>query len=343
MRKLIYVFLLFFCIHSNLLIAQETDSRTEELEKLFIGEKYDDIIAKYSKDFENLEAGSLFYISYAHSIKENYEKALSLVNLALEKEDNSASHFLKGTILKNIHRPLEAITSFQKSIELDPNDLYAYNEISQTYVDMGKFDLAVNIAQEALKHVDKGSDEDLMYNYNLGLFESLQGNFEKSIPYFEYVIQMNPKDYDAQSKLIQSYYHLEEYDKAEPFKKNFYKAFADSLLVGTEQEDMFCVEQFNITGKKILAFERYEDGKSSKIYNKHCFYILKPDGTIDFRVQSEYSPFAKNGEMLYYLCASYSVTSRYNSGIVYTNDYSYQKVSRDAKKLIEEILTKRTK
>jgi len=117
MRKLIYVFLLFFFVHSNLLIAQETDSRTEELEKLFIGEKYDDIIAKYSKDFENLEAGSLFYIAYAHSIKENYEKALSLVNLALEKEDNSASHFLKGTILKNIHRPSEAITSFQKSIE----------------------------------------------------------------------------------------------------------------------------------------------------------------------------------------------------------------------------------
>jgi DNA modification methylase len=115
------------------------------------------------------------------------------------------------------------------------------------------------------------------------------------------------------------------------------------LLVETEEDDLFGVEQFNIAGKKILAFERYEDGNSSKIYNKHCFYILKPDGSIDFRVQSEYSPFSENGEMLYYLCATYSDTSRYNSGIVYSKDYSYEKVSKDAKKLIENILKKRTK
>ena len=101
---------------------------------------------------------------------------------------------------------------------------------------------------------------------------------------------------------------------------------------------MFCIDQFKWNEKLIQVFERYQES-STDIFEKHRFYIKDANGKIEYKIQTEYSPFStEQGGAKYLLCMSKGNThSTFNIG--FNDDFKYD----DLKKNVIDILENRVK
>ncbi|SHL24296.1 tetratricopeptide repeat protein [Myroides odoratimimus] len=335
------------------------DSVEVGLKALTDQDKYKEITEIYINDIDKLSAKSLYYIGNAYYMLENDQECLKYINLSIEKDNsNSASYFLKGNTLNYTERYTDAIEAFNQAIKLNPNDALfysglgdSYNQLKQyqqaldafsnatkmencpirSFYMLGQLCMDLNMNSEALKayyvtksKIDFQSEYYVNILFNIGLLELLANNYKKAEPIFEEIIKISPTDFHSYAKLIQVYYHNKQYEKAEPLKAVLYKAFKQGELVDTDLEDMFCIDQFSWNNKKIMTFERYEEGDKNMIYYKHIFYLLDDNGDVEIQVQTEYSPFAaQTGDVKYLLCASKGST-HYNSGIGLKKGYTYQ-------------------
>jgi len=230
------------------------------------------------------------------------------------------------------------LAAYQKATEqINPPDR-AFYMIPQIYSHRNETSKALDAFYLAKSKISKETDSYITVLYNIGLIESLNGNYDKSEPIFLEILQLAPGDYQSYAKLIQVYYHRREYDKAKPYKEKLYEAKKNGLLKDN-LADMFCFDQFKWNDKLIQAFERYEEGPKSTIFNKHLFYVLSADNKIEYRIQTEYSPFiAERGEGKYILCMSKG-DMHYTFRIGFDDNFKYD----DLKAAVVDVLESRIK
>ncbi|MEC5395312.1 tetratricopeptide repeat protein [Bergeyella sp. RCAD1439] len=368
MKPLFAALLIALCATS--INAQDLNS---ELKTLTEQNQYKKIVEEYSKNYENLSAQSLYYIGQAFYMLENDKECLKFMDLSIKKDNqNPAPFFIKASTLNYMGEFDEAIVHFQKAIKLNPNDVEslsglgdAYHQkgdyikaaesylkatklpdcpertfymLGQMYSDSKDTEKALEAFCQAKNNINPTSEYYANSLFNIGLLESLKKNYAKAEPIFKEIIQIAPNDYHSYSKLIKIYYHNRDYDKAEPLKKNLYEAHRQGKLIGTNLEDMFCIEQFEWENNNVLVFERYENGNKGNIYNKHLFYVKDKNGTTLLRVQTEFSPTSvtlKGSE--YVLCANRG-SVHFNPGIGFREGYKYEDVKSASIKLFEKYL-----
>ncbi|MDR2221688.1 MAG: tetratricopeptide repeat protein [Flavobacteriaceae bacterium] len=346
------------------------DSIEAKLVLLSEENKFKEIAETYFNNLDKLSAQSLYFIANAHYMLENDQECLKYLNLSIEKDNSkSASYFLKGNTLNYIGQYTEAIEAFNEALKLDPDDALFYSGIGDSYSQLNQYQQAVDAYSQATKiegcptrsfymlgqlyvnlqnndkaleayyvtksKIDSQSPYYIDTMFNIGLLELLVKNYKKAKSVFEEIIKVSPADHHSYAKLTQIYYHNEQYEEAVPLKEVLYKAFKEGKLVNTDLEDMFCIDQYTWNNKKIMAFERYEEGEKNSIYYKHLFYVLDDAGELLLRVQSEYSPFAaQTSDVKYLLCASKDST-HYNSGIGLKKNYAYKDLKALAIKMFE--------
>nr|WP_278251845.1 tetratricopeptide repeat protein [Sabulibacter ruber] len=287
-------------------------------------------------------------------------------SISKDSKDPNPYYFLAST-LNYMKKYDEAIKAFQSAIALKPDDGEYYSGLGDSFYNLGKLDLALENYIKSTKQKDapersftmigqvyseqknnekaleafytaksnlsKDSDSYLNALFNIGLLESLKGNYEKAEPAFIELIKLDPSDFHAYAKLIQLYYHQKEFDKAKPLKNKLYEASRKGLLKDN-LKDMFCFDQFKWNGKLIQAFERFEEG-SKGIYNKHLFYVVNQDGKIEFRVQTEYSPFSvEQGGAKYLLCMNKG-NAHYTFNIGFNDDFKYEELKQSVINVLE--------
>ncbi|AAK42821.1 tetratricopeptide repeat protein [Saccharolobus solfataricus] len=98
------------------------------------------------KDLPNKEKKYYYYMANILYELEDYEKALEKVNKALEIDDSSEVHKLRGDILFQLKKYNEAIEEYKTNLNDDKN-LYA---IAYTYFTMGKYDQALEYFNKAI-------------------------------------------------------------------------------------------------------------------------------------------------------------------------------------------------
>jgi len=366
MRKNILTFILIF--FSLAILAQ--DKVTNELKNLSDTQQFDKIISQYTSEYKDFSAKSLYYIGLAYYMKEDDANCIKFMDLSINKDSKDpAPAYIKASTLNYMGKYNEAITYFQNAINLNPNDAESYSGIGDSYYQIKEFNLALEnykkatlqkvcpnrpylmLAQiyyeqkendkaleayyTAKSKISKESDSYINVLFNIGLLESLKGNYEKAEPVFIELIQLDPADYHSYAKLIQIYYYRKEYEKAKPYKDKLYEAYAKGELKDN-LKDMFCYDQFKWNGYQVQAFERYENKNKGNIYNKHLFYLIDNSGQIVLRVQTEFSPISiELGGTKYLLCASKGNT-HYNSGIGFNDDLNYSDLKTEAIKLFEK-------
>jgi len=368
MRNFLTIVILTIC--SLTIFAQ--DKITEELKTLTANNQYDKIIEQYAPASKDYSARSLYLIGQAYYMKENDEKCLIFMNLSIEKNSKDpAPYYIKASTLYYMKNYEDAILCFKEAIQLKPDDAEFYSGLGDSYLQLKKNDLALeaykkatemkncsyrpysmigqiymNLAQNdkaleayynAKSRIKDKSDSYINILFNIGLVESLQENYDKAEPNFIEITKLDSTDYHTYAKLIQIYYHRGEYEKAKPYKAKLYAAHKNGLLKDY-LADMFCFDQFKWNGKLIQVFERYQDS-SADIYEKHRFYIKDTNENIEFKIQTEYSPFsAEHGGAKYLLCMSKGNThSTFNIG--FNDDFKYD----DLKKSVIDILENRVK
>jgi tetratricopeptide (TPR) repeat protein len=248
MNKIFMTFIL--TIFSLTVFAQ--DNITDELKTLSDSEQYDKIIEQYASKSKDHSAKALYYIGQAYYMKEDDNNCIKFMDLSIAKDSKDpAPYYIKASTLNYMGKYNDAIECFQMAINLKPDDAKFYSGLGDSYYQLEKFDLALESYEKAteqkncqnrpfsmiaqiysdLKQNDKAleafytakskiSKESNSYInalFNIGLLESLNGNYDKAELAFIELIQIDPTDYHSYAKLIQIYYHRKEYDKAKPY------------------------------------------------------------------------------------------------------------------------------
>lgn len=365
MKNILAIFILTIC---NLTVFAQ-DKTTTDLKTLCDNKQYDKIIEQHTTNFKDYSAKSLYYIGLAYYMKEDDNNCIKFMNFSINKDPkDSAPFYIKASTLNYMQKYDEAIENFQSAINLKSDDAEFYSGLGDSYYNLEKLDLALKSYKNATEQkncpdrpysfiaqiysdqknndkalesfylakskIDKKSNSYINTLFNIGLIESLKDNYDKAELAFVELLQLAPEDYHTYAKLIQIYYHKNEYDKAKPYTIKLYEAHKRDLLKDN-LKDMFCYDQFKWNDKLIQAYERYEDG-SKDIYNKHLFYVINQDGKIEYRIQTEFSPISvEQGGSKYLLCRTKGDThSTFNIG--FNDNFKYDDLKKNVIDILEE-------
>lgn len=315
--KLLYL-LLTFC---TICYAQENITRT--LKNAYEKKKYDLIISQHSKNINDYPAKAIYYVAMAYYMKANDSKVLELMDLSIQKDKTDPdTYYIKGMTFNFMQQFDKAIEVIDIAINLDSSNPYYFSALGDSYFNMQNYEEALSAyvsATEKTPAVERPfkmvpevyiklnqpkkalqsfyrlkeitSKESGLYKntlYNIGLYEFLNKEFDKSEITYKEMIELSPNDYQAYAKLIQVYYSKKEYNKAIPLKEKLYKAYKLGVLTD-DLKNMFCFDQFNWKDRLVLAYEKFAT-EEGKLYYKHVFYVTNKKGDVEFTIQTENSP-----------------------------------------------------
>ena len=133
------------------------------------------------------------------------EEALSNLQYLLKYFPEDAELFYNIGILQEKLKDFEkAKVSYEKAIEIDPQDDFYYN-LGEVLVTLEEWDLAIN----AFKTVLQNDPKDGNCYFNLGLCYLNKQEINKATDFFQNAIELNPKDIYALFNLGNIYQKLE--------------------------------------------------------------------------------------------------------------------------------------
>ncbi|MFN3755585.1 MAG: tetratricopeptide repeat protein [Flavobacterium sp.] len=309
---------------------------------------------------DDYTAKSLYFIGRSFFLIDEDKKALEFLNRSINIDDQfPEAYFYRGIVKMYLEDSNGALNDVQKALSKNPNsglflsglgDIYSdrgetemakvaflqsiqfedvpdssWMMLGQIYVEEGNFEQAIALYNTAKNQIEN-TNTLLRLWFNVGLIESLHGSNKNAIEAFEKVLELNPSDHHAMSKLIQCFYKQKTFELAIPFREKLYADYKSNKLPD-HMKDGFFFDQFEHGDYRVMAFERFQEGHSSSIYFKHIFYITDAEGDVVMTVQSEYSPISKELGGTNFLICFTKGNSRGNSGIGFNemNDYNWFK------------------
>ena len=123
---------------------------------------------------------------------------------------NSYLFNLGGLILQNGLKIKSSIEYFKKSLEFDPKNSAAKNNIANSYKAIGKFDLAENIFKDLLRE----DPNNLKCLYNYGNLKQQIGDNKSAINFYEKALNIEPKNIRVLFTIAHCYQSLGNFDLA---------------------------------------------------------------------------------------------------------------------------------
>jgi tetratricopeptide (TPR) repeat protein len=363
-NKLLLVIGLMVCT-----VCHAQKKMTAILEKLYANQQYDEIIENHTDKVKKYPAKALYYVGMAYYMKADDANCLKYMDMSIAKDDSDAdAYYIKGmtqnymeqydaaihnlnqaialyddkaeyyAALGDAHKGLEqkekALEAYQISLTKDNTPDRAYYRMPPLYLDLGKKEEAIKAYYLAAANINKETDDYVRMLYNIGLFELLDKKFEKAEKAFAELLEIVPNDYGAYSKMIQIYYGLKNYDKAEIWRQKLYKAYRKNLL-GESQKEMFCFDQFQWKNKLIQVFERYAEPEG-ELYYKHLFYVVNEKNEIDFRIQTENSVIAQEMGSGKYVLGKSEGSTHSTYPIIFQEDFEYENLKQTVIRILED-------
>lgn len=339
-------------------LLQAQTSLADTLRSLYKDGKYDAVIKYKPKKGEELNAKALYFKGMAHYMKSEDAEAMKYLDMALQKGPADYDmYYYKGMLHYYAKKYEEAIPLFDKAIALlsDEPDFYlgkgdayyslgkndsaiaclekatalphcksrAFRLLGDLYQDNKSYGLALDNFQKALALLTPQDEEYQDCSYNVGLMQLLLGNGEAAKATLEKHVSEYSADYHAVAKLIQAYYTLGEFDKAAPYKRILYEKHKENKLTGG-MKNMFCFDQFIWSGKRVMAFENFEEPNETNM-SKHHFYVTNDKGEIDYKIDSETSFAVKmtGDSNKYVLCLVKNEVHYTYWQYIFNDDYKY--------------------
>lgn len=134
--------------------------------------------------------------------KQRRAESVELVRQAVAAKPNDAKiRQLDGVVAVVEERMDDAEKSFQKAIELDPDDRSGYERLARFYNATGKMPQAIEVYEKGVVVLP----DDPQFHHTLGMLYELQGNAERAIPHYEDAIRLAPNLAEAKNNLAYIY------------------------------------------------------------------------------------------------------------------------------------------
>jgi tetratricopeptide (TPR) repeat protein len=137
----------------------------------------------------------LFMLGDAAGAQAELERAVELL-----PKDEEARYYLGRVYFSRQNLPA-ALSTYQKLLEFAPSSVRAHNQLGQTYEWLNQFELAEKAYEEAIR-IDRESAKRSEWPYfNLGVLHLKAGTAERSLPFLQQALQIQPKFPQAQVQL----------------------------------------------------------------------------------------------------------------------------------------------
>lgn len=194
-------------------MGDKSDSTYRQLMLLsFNARQFDDAI-KYALTLkkQNINEETAWYIGKAYYEKEDLGNAIKYLGFAAKEDATNAE--IPYTIARcyaDMMNYKEAISYFQKAIELNPNPRWIYETALIYY--------AIPDEQNSLKYMllagEKGYKKDNEYLQNLATAYVNAGKPNEGISMLKEILEKRPTDINIINMLAESYYDTKKYDEA---------------------------------------------------------------------------------------------------------------------------------
>jgi tetratricopeptide (TPR) repeat protein len=128
--------------------------------------------------------------SYCNIHLANYDEAIADLRTIKKADPDSFSlHVNLAGVLDEIEDSESAIMHGERAIEINPREREGYVALSNTYISLGRYEKALELAEKAIE-ASKGKDIALM---NRGVIHSKIGDFRKAFADMEQALSADPE------------------------------------------------------------------------------------------------------------------------------------------------------
>jgi tetratricopeptide (TPR) repeat protein len=128
----------------------------------------------------------------------------------VELQDDPEAHFLAGNAELRQDRHGEAIAHFEKTIQLDPGYIKAYNNLGNEYFQLGELDRAAEYFAQAVR----ADPQFVLGFHNLGVVHFESGQVDSAIGFLDKALALEPDRFDSHWLLSKIYYEQKRYAEA---------------------------------------------------------------------------------------------------------------------------------
>ncbi len=176
----------------------------------FISGQYQEAVADYQQAIHLSPKFARAYVELGDSYRalERYEDAAEAFKKATHLEDESCASCGLGVTYYKSGRYQDAEKAFKRAIELDPNDVCAYDWSGRMYYDLGRYREAVEVFRREVKQQPSASAYVFLGNAYVYLRQ-----FAEGVDAYKQAISLNPSEV-AYYQLGVAYDYLREYGEA---------------------------------------------------------------------------------------------------------------------------------
>jgi len=131
-------------------------------------------------------------------------------DVVLKSPHKARGYSQLGTAFSAQGNLTQAMSEYNKAIDLDPNDVQSHNDRGNIYAEQGNDDKALIDFSKAIELSPNFAEP----YYNRGIILSNKGDYSKAIADYDKAIDINPNYADAYNNRAVSYFELKQYDKA---------------------------------------------------------------------------------------------------------------------------------
>jgi tetratricopeptide (TPR) repeat protein len=142
---------------------------------------------------------------------DKHEEALTSLKTAIANDPkNAVLYFAQGTVHESLKQENEAIESYNKALEINPE-----------YFD-ASFNLGAYFFNKGADKINEANKLPLSESKKYDAFKAeAKVEFEKAVPHIEKAHNIKPSDVDTGNMLIKLYTHTGQYDKVKEIKAKF--------------------------------------------------------------------------------------------------------------------------
>jgi len=185
-------------IHINLLKQQKINPKGALYMAEALGELLEDYQLKEKLQYETKE--------YLEMTSPELAKAFYIK----DSSKNINKYFTLGNDYTKKKEYDKAIEAYQKAIEINPNNAWAYNNMGLCFYHKKEYDKAIEAYQKA---IELDPNYARAYN-NMGLCFYHKKEYDKAIEAYQKAIELDPNYAKAYNNMGLCFYHKKEYDKA---------------------------------------------------------------------------------------------------------------------------------
>jgi tetratricopeptide (TPR) repeat protein len=220
----------------------------EKIDLLVLGRNYSEALEIIDKHIEKKPSANLYFKQgLVYNQLQNYQEALNSFSRALEYEPNNPeilAEMAEGlSILGNNQ---DATPFYERAVELDPSNLRQAGKLGRNYIDRKDYKKAYGVFS-GIYLVDSTN---VYWNKQLAFSAFRVGKKNQAIDLYKKVIEQNPRDYTSYFNLV----HL--FDKEKETEKIL--DFIDKGLENFPENDGFYVERARL----FFALKNYEKAKA---------------------------------------------------------------------------------